>query len=64
VKAIKDSDRQLRDAMLIHLQWDPAVVSTDLGVTAEDGVVGRFARRRLPCGNAVVVSQKIAKGKI
>lgn len=39
-KAVKDSDRQLRDAILTHLQWDPAVVSPDLGVTAEDGVIG------------------------
>lgn len=38
-KVISESDKQLRDAVLVHLRWDPAVLSTDISVTAKEGVV-------------------------
>lgn len=39
IEAIKESDKQLRDAVLVDLRWDPAVVSTDISLIAEDDVV-------------------------
>jgi osmotically-inducible protein OsmY len=36
---VKESDKQLRDAVLRHLEWAPEIVSTDISVAAEDGVV-------------------------
>src|SRR5690348_9620188 len=36
---VNESDRQLRDAVLRHLEWAPEIVSTDISVAAEDGVV-------------------------
>ena len=38
-KVVKETDKQLRDAVLVHLRWDPTVTSTDISVIAEDGVV-------------------------
>jgi len=37
--AMKESDRQLREAVLKQLEWDPQVTSRDIGVTAADNVV-------------------------
>jgi len=38
-KAMKETDKQLRDAVLRQLEWEPEVVSTDINVAADDGVV-------------------------
>lgn len=39
MQAMKEGDRQLRDAVLKQLEWDPQVTSKDIGVTAADNVV-------------------------
>lgn len=36
---MKESDRPLRDTVIRHLKWDPEVVSTDISVAADNGVV-------------------------
>ncbi|HEY7302708.1 MAG TPA: BON domain-containing protein [Bryobacteraceae bacterium] len=36
---MKEGDKQLRDAVLRHLDWEPEIVSTDISVAANDGVV-------------------------
>src|SRR5579875_3496457 len=38
-KTMTESDKQLRDNVLRHIEWDPEVVSKDISVAAEDGVV-------------------------
>ena len=38
-KTMKDTDKQLRDAVLRHLEWEPELVSNDISLAAEDGVV-------------------------
>jgi len=38
-KTQKETDKQLQNAVLRQLEWDPEVVSTDIAVKAEDGVV-------------------------
>ena len=35
----KETDQQLRDAVLRQLDWEPAIVSKDISVAAKDGVV-------------------------
>jgi len=39
MQAMKETDRQLRDAVIKQLEWDPQVTSKDIGVTAADNVV-------------------------
>lgn len=39
MQAMKESDRQLREAVLKQLEWDPQVTSKDIGVTVADYVV-------------------------
>lgn len=39
MQAMKEGDRQLRDAVLKQLEWDPQVTSKDIGVTAADNVI-------------------------
>jgi osmotically-inducible protein OsmY len=39
MQAMKESDRQLRDAVLKQLEWDPQVTSRDISVSAADNVV-------------------------
>ncbi|HXE62532.1 MAG TPA: BON domain-containing protein, partial [Bryobacteraceae bacterium] len=36
---VKESDKQLRDAVLRQLEWDPQVTSNDINVATADGVV-------------------------
>lgn len=38
-KAIKETDKQLRDAVLSQLEWDPQVTSKDINVATADNVV-------------------------
>jgi osmotically-inducible protein OsmY len=35
----KETDKQLRDAVLCQLDWEPEIVSKDISVAAKDGVV-------------------------
>jgi osmotically-inducible protein OsmY len=35
----KEADKQLRDAVILQLEWEPEVVSKDISVAAQDGVV-------------------------
>jgi osmotically-inducible protein OsmY len=35
----KESDKQLRDAVQRHLDWEPAIVSKDISVSANEGVI-------------------------
>ena len=39
MKTAKESDKQLRDAVLRQLEWDPQVTSNDINVATADGVV-------------------------
>ena len=39
MQAMKESDRQLRDAVLKQLEWDPQVSSKDVGVMVADNVI-------------------------
>jgi len=39
MQPMKESDRELREAVLKQLEWDPQVTSKDIGVTALDSVV-------------------------
>lgn len=39
IKTYKESDKQLRDAVLSQLEWDPQVTSTDIDVSTADSVV-------------------------
>jgi osmotically-inducible protein OsmY len=39
MKTAKESDNQLRDAVLRQLEWDPQVTSNDINVATADGVV-------------------------
>ena len=39
MKTTTENDRQLRDAVLRQLEWDPQVTSRDINVAATDGVV-------------------------
>jgi len=39
MQAMNESDRQLREAVLKQLEWDPQVTSKDIGVTALDNVI-------------------------
>lgn len=39
VKTQKETDTQLREAVLRQLEWDPEIVSKDISVTAAEGVV-------------------------
>jgi osmotically-inducible protein OsmY len=36
---LKETDKQLRDAVLRQLDWEPEIVSKDISVAAKDGVV-------------------------
>jgi osmotically-inducible protein OsmY len=36
---MKETDKQLRDAVVRHLEWEPEIVSTDISVATEEGVV-------------------------
>ena len=36
---LKETDKRLRDAVLRQLDWEPEIVSEDIGVTVRDGVV-------------------------
>ncbi|HEX5423606.1 MAG TPA: BON domain-containing protein [Candidatus Acidoferrales bacterium] len=36
---MRETDKALRDTVIRHLQWDPEVVSSDISVAAEGGVV-------------------------
>ncbi|MBV9675866.1 MAG: BON domain-containing protein [Acidobacteriaceae bacterium] len=38
-QTIRESDKQLQEAVFRHLEWEPEVVSTDLHVAAKDGIV-------------------------
>jgi len=38
-KTQKETDNQLREAVLLQLEWEPQVVSKDISVAARDGVV-------------------------
>jgi osmotically-inducible protein OsmY len=38
MKTVKESDNQLRDAVLRQLEWDPQVTSNDINVATADGV--------------------------
>jgi osmotically-inducible protein OsmY len=38
-KTQKETDSQLRDAVLLQLEWEPEVVSKDISVAAKEGVV-------------------------
>ena len=38
-KTIKETDNQLRDAVLSQLEWDPQVISKDINVATADNVV-------------------------
>ncbi len=38
-RTMKESDKQLRDAVLRHLEWEPEVVSKDISAATEEGVV-------------------------
>jgi len=39
VQNIQEADRQLRDAVIRQLEWDPQITSKDIGVAASDSVV-------------------------
>jgi len=39
MKTARESDKQLRDAVLRQLEWDPQVTSNDINVATGDGVV-------------------------
>lgn len=39
MQAMKETDRQLREAVLRQLEWDPQVTSTDISVAAADNVI-------------------------
>lgn len=39
MQTMKESDRQLRDAVLRQLEWDPQVTSKDISVAAADNVI-------------------------
>ena len=39
MQAMKESDRQLRDAVLKQLEWDPQITSRDISVAVADDVV-------------------------
>jgi len=38
-KTQSESDRQLREAVLLQLEWDPQIISRDINVAAADNVV-------------------------
>lgn len=38
-QTMKDSDKELRESVLQHLEWEPEVRSQDISVTAHEGVV-------------------------
>jgi osmotically-inducible protein OsmY len=39
MKTVKESDRQIRDGVLLQLEWDPQVYSDDIDVAVADGIV-------------------------